>query len=196
MRNANGNLVARVDKVFLSKQNGERHKVCGGGAGNISEAIWLPLALVTKAANVTKLAVKAKVNIFLHVAKNLPREDRVRVSAKGELDFTLKIARTHQYFLNDNRENVWPKCFEMISYIARDQADSSLDSPGRHLPFSRPAVSESLCFGQHPTMSVLKAPYGTWSSPITAEAITKGVSFLSFHWFQFTHEHCYRTTGE
>ena len=29
-------------------------------------------------------------------------------------------------------------------------------------------------------MSPLKAPYGTWSSPITAEAIIKGVSFLSF----------------
>jgi hypothetical protein len=41
-----------VDKVFLSKQNGDHHKVCGGGAANISEAIWVPLALVTKATNV------------------------------------------------------------------------------------------------------------------------------------------------
>ena len=36
-----------VDKVFLSKQNGDHHKVCRG-AGNISEVIWVSLALVTK----------------------------------------------------------------------------------------------------------------------------------------------------
>ena len=34
MRNENRNLVAKVDKVFLSKQDGD-HEVCGGGARKI-----------------------------------------------------------------------------------------------------------------------------------------------------------------
>ena len=34
MRNGNRNLVAKIDKVFLSKQDGD-HEVCRGGARNI-----------------------------------------------------------------------------------------------------------------------------------------------------------------
>ena len=43
----------------------------------ISEAIGVPLALAMKITNVTKLAVKIKVNIFLYVVKNLSDHENI-----------------------------------------------------------------------------------------------------------------------
>ena len=43
----------------------------------ISEAIGVPLALAMKVTNVTKLAVKIKVNIFLYVVKKLTGHEKI-----------------------------------------------------------------------------------------------------------------------
>ena len=43
----------------------------------ISTAIGVPLALTIKTTNVTKLAVKIKVNIFLYVVKKLTDHEKI-----------------------------------------------------------------------------------------------------------------------
>ena len=57
MRNGNGNLVANIDRVFLSKENDE-NKVARRRWNFRSNLV--PLALVVKATKATKLAVEIK----------------------------------------------------------------------------------------------------------------------------------------
>jgi len=56
----------------------------------ISEALGVPFALAIKATNMTRLAVKIKVKIFLYVVKKLTDNGRISLEYFGKGDLELQ----------------------------------------------------------------------------------------------------------